>query len=127
MKSNYRLNSKTLFLTYPKCPILPEDAFKILTGKVPVDKAVVGQEHHQDGDFHLHAYLALQKKVDIRDPHKLDLDTYHGKYESARDTVKVVRYCTKEGYNVFEHNIDAAALIEAREKHRRVIAREMLK
>lgn len=46
----------------------------MLTAKYPVEKAVIGQEKHQDGNLHLHAYVKFHKRVAIRDSRACDIE-----------------------------------------------------
>lgn len=106
----FRLNAKQLFLTYPQCPLDLETVLQQLLGLLPVSKYTVAQEEHQNGELHIHAYLLLEKKVHIRQPHKLDLKgedkTYHGKYEGCRSARAVDTY-VKKG-NKFLTNIETS-------------------
>lgn len=97
----FRLNAKQLFLTYPRCPLPLETVLQQLLGLLPVSKYTVAQEEHQDGELHIHAYLMLEKKVNIKNPRKLDLKSeegveYHGKYEGCRSARAVDTYVKKE-------------------------------
>lgn len=62
----FRLNSKILFLTYPQCPIRKGEALEQLTRLLPIEKACIGEEKHEDGSPHLHAYIKLTRKVNIK-------------------------------------------------------------
>lgn len=61
---------------------------------------VVAQEKHEDGSPHLHAYIKLSRKVNIKNPNFFDLMTdegveYHGNYQGARSDTAVLKYCVK--------------------------------
>lgn len=43
----FRLSSRQLFLTYPKCSLEKEDALLMLKEKVPVQDYIVAQEKHK--------------------------------------------------------------------------------
>lgn len=102
----FRLQSKKLFLTYPQCPIDKEIALdllkEILTNFGP-SYIVVSSELHQDGSPHLHAFVALNKKYDSRQPDCLDLINpaddarYHGNYQGARNAGHSKQYVKKDG------------------------------
>lgn len=51
---------------------------------LPVGKALIAEEKHEDGSPHLHAYLKLTKTVNIKNKNKLDIKdgetVYHGNY-----------------------------------------------
>lgn len=113
----FRLNAEKLFMTYPQCEVDPHGALlclqqnKYLQNKIK--NYIIAQEVHQDGNKHLHVYLHLNKKVDIKNQYGLDLkffdtgfggdnggindhQTYHGNYQTVRNTIAVMKYVTKE-------------------------------
>ncbi len=57
----YRLNTKGLFLTYPQCPAPRECVQQMIEakGNLTIEKGLVAQETHADGELHLHAYIKL--------------------------------------------------------------------
>lgn len=59
----FRLKGKSLFLTYPQCPLDKAAALEQLLQLLPVEKALVAEEQHEDGSPHLHAYVKLTKEV----------------------------------------------------------------
>jgi len=99
----YRLNTSSLYLTYPKCSLPKEEVLAQLTDLCPeISEYMVAEERHQDGDLHIHAYLLLKKKINIRDPNFLDLtgpfdEKYHGNYQSAKARKRVLKYIMKDG------------------------------
>jgi hypothetical protein len=100
----FRLNAKNLFLTYPKCTITKEEAYDLLSSLLPIEKFIIAQELHEDETPHLHVYIKCSKKVDIKSEKFLDLNGYHGKYETCRSDVAVRKYCIKE--DCYLTNID---------------------
>lgn len=68
-----------------------------------IEQYIVAQEKHKDGDFHIHVYLKLVKKVNISNCHWFDLVdedrgvTFHGKYEGCRNVNAVMKYVVKDG------------------------------
>jgi len=100
----YRLQAKQLFLTYAQCPIAKGQVLSQLRERLDIDKYLIAEELHQDGNKHVHVYLKLQAKCDIRDPASLDLvsdeesgrSPYHGNYQGCRSPQAVMRYCLKE-------------------------------
>ena len=98
--SNFRLQTKGVFLTYPQCPADRETVRDMLQAKgYNVVKGIVGQEQHQDGNFHLHAYAKFDRQIDVKNARHFDLEfnskIYHGKYETAKSAIKSIRYITK--------------------------------
>lgn len=82
----------------------PEEAILLLRGLLPgILFIAASRETHQDGEPHLHAYVELERKVDIRDPRRLDINGAHGNYRSARDTrATILAYLSKESNPVIE-------------------------
>ncbi|RIA80137.1 hypothetical protein C1645_745464 [Glomus cerebriforme] len=103
-QSRFRLQSKKLFLTYPRCSLGKNDALTILRRLClthVVESYVVASEQHEDGTPYLHCYLALSGKIDKRSPACFDLDfggeKFHRNYQGARDAGDVIAYCKKGG------------------------------
>ena len=90
----FRLSCKRLFLTWPQCPVSRDDAARQIKEKLKksvIKRLVVGQEHHQDGELHLHAAIELERRCSIRRANYFDLAlpadgpdgetrTFHGDY-----------------------------------------------
>jgi hypothetical protein len=105
--SSFRLSAKDLFLTYPKCPVSPESSlsrletvFRGMRSPIKVLHGVAVREFHEDGDPHLHIFLALEKRCNIVSPNLLDLsmdpgEIFHGNYQTCRDKKRVVDYVRK--------------------------------
>lgn len=96
----FRLNARQLFLTYPKCDIPPEEALSLLQDRIPIKDYIIAQETHQDGSLHLHCYLYLDRKVNVRDPSSLDLRCHHGNYQTCRSRAAVMKYVKKDGHYI---------------------------
>jgi hypothetical protein len=113
----FRLNAKKLFLTYPKLELSPE---KVLTELMDKDLSIVdfviGREAHQDGTPHIHAYLALAKKVNITNARRLDIKGFHGRYEGVRNPNKAIEYAAKGRQFVTNLNIEGGRLVTLKER-----------
>lgn len=53
--------------------------------KNEIKEYIVAQEEHKDGHLHIHCYLELDKKINVKNANKFDIkDTndvsYHGNY-----------------------------------------------
>lgn len=95
----FRLNTKTLFLTYPQNSTTKEQALDNIksTFNNNIEFAIVAKELHQDGNSHLHILIKLIKKIDIRNKKILDdLTEKSGNYQSARNIKDVIQYITKD-------------------------------
>jgi len=96
-RGGFRLNASSFFLTYSQCPLSPQEILDNLRRKVEgLDEYVIGQELHQDGNKHIHAFVSSKKKLNISNPRYFDIQTYHPKAESTKKRSDVIRYCTKE-------------------------------
>ena len=112
---SFRLNSQTLFLTYPKCPVEPSVMLEQLEKIVKLEVYLIAQEQHMDGSFHLHCYLRLDHKMNIKDERKFDIkvngELYHPNIQSVRSPKSVIKYVCKDGKyvtNMSQTTIDEA-------------------
>lgn len=74
----FRFCARSCFLTYPRCPILPEH----FVGATSFDRSLIKhcfgkQERHNDGQFHLHVWVQFSKKIDTINPRYFDISTIH--------------------------------------------------
>jgi hypothetical protein len=109
----FRFAAKTVFLTYPQCPIPVSDALVLLKTKMGEDDGthyVVGQEHHADGNLHLHVFCERKVKIDTARQDYFDLQwsatggadapvvqVYHPNVQVPKDRAAVLDYVTKYG------------------------------
>lgn len=91
-----RIQAKGWFLTWPKCDVPKEKALELLKLTGAISEYVIAREVHADGDFHLHAFLKYERKVDFKSD-KWDLGSHHGNYQVAKSWRAVERYCKKDG------------------------------
>lgn len=104
--SKFRLNSKNLFLTYPKSTASKQGLGDHLLHLLEPDYIRVCQETHQDGSKHFHVLVQRSKKYDIRNAKMLDWNGEHGNYVSARGSYEqVCKYMGKEDNDPFEFGI----------------------
>lgn len=105
-RNSFLLSCRSLFLTYPKCDIKPEECLRQLQLLYTILEYVVCTEKHEDGSPHLHAFCRLDRKTTIRNEHKLDLKCpstgkmFHGRYESCRNRNAAIAYAKKDGVYV---------------------------
>nr|AYP63987.1 RepA [Alfalfa leaf curl virus] len=107
--SNFRIQGKSIFLTYPQCPLIPifliDYLFQLLKNWDPT-YARVCREEHQSGEPHLHCLVQMDKKIDIKDPRFFDvkdpngISYYHPNTQVPRRDADVADYISKGG--VFE-------------------------
>lgn len=88
--------AKGWFLTYPRCPLTPQDVLLHLRAlKNPwITEFVICTENHVDGYPHVHAFVQHSTKV-VFTPHRWDIDGYHGNYQKARNWRAVESYLKK--------------------------------
>lgn len=95
----FRLNSKYLAITYPQCDVPRDVCLANLKNKLDkwgIDKYIVAQETHLSGTLHLHCFISLYKRCDIKNSDWLDLPLHHGNYQVARDPKNWAEYCLKD-------------------------------
>lgn len=96
----FRLNALQLFLTYPQCSISKELMLQKLKAIYDIDKYIISQEKHEDGNLHLHCYVKLNKVINIRNDKKFDVmegdKTYHPNIQSCKAPKKVMSYVIKD-------------------------------
>lgn len=90
-----RLSAKQFFLTYPQCPLDKERVLEQLSLTLNIEQYVIAQETHEDGNLHIHAYIKCVAKVNLKSATTLDIDGYHGNYQTCRNPNAVKTYCTK--------------------------------
>lgn len=95
--SNFRLQGRHFFLTYPKCDLDKDAAYDTLNRKESIKYAIVSQEKHLDGSDHLHAYIELLKKVNIKDPRFFDIAEWHPNVQRPRNIPATINYVKKDG------------------------------
>ena len=95
---------KGWFLTYPHCPITKEEALESLRDRlhnqgITIEKYIICEEKHKDGDPHLHAFLNIDHKVRCKGD-RFDLEYFekkkHGEYQPAKSWKAVMKYIIKE-------------------------------
>lgn len=101
MQQRFRLQGKTFFLTYPRCPDnWTKEAVKLALDEKdfgPAAEYVVGKEQHADGTPHFHVFLRYNNRLDTSNQRYFDIYERHGKYEVARRQRAAIQYCKKDG------------------------------
>lgn len=101
-KNKFRLASKSVFLTYPKCNMTKEIAMKNLKMKKEPSYICVSHEKHEDNTDHLHAVIQYPDKFVTYNSKYFDLEdeedhiSYHGNYQGARDALDALNYIKKD-------------------------------
>lgn len=95
----FRLSSKNVFLTYPRCDSPKEELLAhlvtLLTAYTPHIR--VAHELHDDEGHHLHAFIRLERKLDTRSERFFDYRGFHPNIVSKiRSLVSVFEYVSKD-------------------------------
>lgn len=102
----FRLCAKNLFLTYPQCGDVVLADFKDwicnLGRSLDIGGGAVCTEHHVDEGLHIHCFLRLNRKCDIRSTTFLDYEGNHGCYEAARKPREAYLYVGKDPVEYLE-------------------------
>lgn len=100
-ESSVNYHAKQFFLTYPRCPAEKEALRDLLVGELGGEDYVIAREAHEDGAYHLHAYIRWGRPKRVRDPHYFDLrvgeHTYHPNIQTVRTPAACQKYIAKDG------------------------------
>lgn len=92
----FRLNAKNFFLTYPQSGDKTcDELYTFLDTELDIKAIAICREKHEDGNFHLHAVVACNRKYNIRNQFRLDFDGLHGSYEAAKSLKAAYKYVNK--------------------------------
>lgn len=76
MKLTFRISAKRVFLTYAQCDELTkEEIYFTLAETYNIRKFMLGEETHQDGGRHIHAFLEFINKIDSKNVNCFDINT----------------------------------------------------
>lgn len=108
----FRFNASKVFLTYSQCATTPQECYNFFSSKWNIISYVIGQEHHQDGNTHLHAYFLFDSKLDLSSSRCFDIAGVHPNIKnigkSKKDIERVCAYINKEEFNILT-NMDFEA------------------
>lgn len=114
-KKKFRLQCKSIFITFPQTETTPEIALERLLAnpKTHNCQVVIAQENHQDGNKHLHLYVEFPKSTNIRDKAYFDfICNKHGNLQKVKCKEAVLAYITKENRWI-SHEIDVPTVLQA--------------
>lgn len=120
-KKGFSFQGSYVFLTYPQCPLSPDEILAKLQARIQLKAWVIGQELHVDGSPHAHALLGFLSKLHTTSERYFDLETFHpniAKASSAADRKRISRYCKKGGKYIQQGFED--------ESHRALLFKELL-
>lgn len=96
----FQVNAKHFFLTYPQANNIQnkEELLEFLTNvRDCPDYICIGQERHQDGNYHFHALVSYARRFNCRNDRFFDFKGNHPNIQSAKNVGKVRSYVIKDG------------------------------
>lgn len=109
-----RWHAKNWLITYPQSKLSREEVQNHLSSIKAIEKLVVGQENHQDGNIHFHAFVEYKDKIDSKNVRLWDIKGEHPNVKSVgrgkKNLRNVVKYCTKEDETPLIVGFDLAEL-----------------
>jgi hypothetical protein len=116
--ARFRLEGKSLYLTYPKCDVPKETVMANIKLLPDLAQAIVAHEKHADGSSHLHCYIFFNKQIRKYGFKWLDelANGHHGNYQTCRSKLAVIRYVTKDG-DYISFGIDPTKYLKQVENH----------
>jgi len=72
-----RLQAKGFFLTYSQSKLTRDEVIRRLARERGVHRAIVGLEHHKDGNTHWHVLIEYERSKDVRSPMYFDINREH--------------------------------------------------
>ncbi|QFR15872.1 replication-associated protein [Tomato associated geminivirus 2] len=104
--SSFKIQGKSFFLTYPKCPLIPIfiiDYFYQLLRDHTVTYVRACTENHQDGEPHIHCLVQTEKRFQTKNQRFFDISDpngsriYHPNIQVPRRDADVADYISKGG------------------------------
>lgn len=97
---NCRWQSKSWLLTYSQSKLTKEAVQAHLQSLRPVEKLVIGEEKHQDGNTHFHAVVVYETRTNSTNPRYWDIQGEHPNVKKlswgCQNLIRAVKYVTKE-------------------------------
>lgn len=107
----FRVTAKEFFFTWSQCPAPRQVAMDLMLSKGDVAWAKVAQEHHQDGNLHLHGVVNYLVKKNFKDCRAFDFEfegkVYHPNFQAARNMRAVTNYHFKEDDDKLEFGTES--------------------
>lgn len=94
--ATFRLQAKTVFVTYPQADFDHSAYFNWVNDKWPLKSAIVATEQHIDGNYHMHALLKFKNKPDLRTG-SLDYLEKHPNIGKVKNLAATTTYVKKDG------------------------------
>lgn len=101
----FRVQGKYFFNTYPQCNLSKEAIKNFYLELLPnIEKLIVAEELHQDGNTHIHVLFQHKTRLNIRNERYFDIDDYHPNITSVRNLAACTNYIKKDN-NYLEYSI----------------------
>lgn len=99
--ANFRFHAVRVFLTYAQSgDVTPQEVFDQINPRYPFKEYIIVQEHHQDGNLHIHACIRFKREVNTTDARCFDLyigeTRLHPHIGRVASWKHAVQYCRKE-------------------------------
>ena len=94
--AEFAFDGTHVFLTYPRCPLEREQLRDRIVERTNPTKYLIGRERHDDGGYHLHAYLHFGRRRRFVGADAFDVEGYHPNVQKPRSAGNVIAYCCKE-------------------------------
>jgi len=94
--SSFSYDGVHVFLTYPQCPLEREQLRDFLLHLAPDCAYIIGRELHDDGNYHLHAYVHFGGRRRFTSSAAFDVEGYHPNIQKPRRRDDCIAYCRKE-------------------------------
>lgn len=117
----FRIHARRFALTFPQCSVSKEDAMKALfehakdLGGTPdkvFESIAIAQEHHKDGNLHLHIFLQYMVQKNVTRPNFFDFITgQHGNYQSCKSKAKWLGYIAKFDTAIATYKLDISQFL----------------
>lgn len=126
---SFQICSRSLFLTYPECPLTKEIALELLTELLGnLKEYLIASELHANGNQHLHCYIQLEETFRTRNARFADMiyqgQVYHGNYQGCRGEKNVAKYCAKE--DDYISNFDLNERLKRKQNHKKLLGAALI-
>ena len=143
-RSNFYLNSKSFFLTYPQCPLSENVFFEELKKLITLKKKCItlcvcsSEDHKKSDGKHIHVYFEVNSIIRTRNSNCFDIIyndiVYHPNIQKPKDKVGVIKYVvglTKkkkdDEKHIYQYGIDYKEYLKSRKNHKKSIYEQLIK
>jgi len=98
-RKSFRCSSKQFAITYPQCDVRRDVFDELFRSKHKVAQYASAREQHEDGHWHLHLFVAFERRTDVQSSRYFDVSVdgkiYHPNVQSCRDRSAWLGYISK--------------------------------